>query len=70
VVPDAAQLGGRSEKKYGHFQTESARFQHVAPSWACCPSTRPSGFYHRHPLAFLVEAADDCATASSTSKTA
>ena len=59
VVPTAARLGGASEKKYGHFQTESARFQHVAAELGLLPKHPASGFYHRHPLAFLVEAADD-----------
>ena len=59
LVPDAACVGGASEKKYGHFQTESSRFQHVATELGLLPKDAASGFYHRHPLAFLVEAADD-----------
>ncbi|HEX8658354.1 MAG TPA: dNTP triphosphohydrolase, partial [Hymenobacter sp.] len=59
MVPAEARLGGASEKKYGHFQTESARFQHVAAELGLLPKHAGVGFYHRHPLAFLVEAADD-----------
>ncbi|TLM96848.1 dGTP triphosphohydrolase [Hymenobacter jeollabukensis] len=54
------QTGGASEKKFGHFQTEAARFQHVAQDLGLLPKADDAqGFYHRHPLAFLVEAADD-----------
>ena len=59
TVSDEAKTGGASEKKYGHFQTESARFQHVAIELGLLPKDAMAGFYHRHPLAFLVEAADD-----------
>ncbi len=59
LVADATKTGGASEKKYGHFQTESARFQHVANELGLLPKDAANGFYHRHPLAFLVEAADD-----------
>ena len=58
-VPEAAAKGGASEKKYGHFQTESARFRHVAAELGLIAKDAAAGFYHRHPLAFLVEAADD-----------
>ncbi|MDQ2772122.1 MAG: dNTP triphosphohydrolase, partial [Bacteroidota bacterium] len=59
LIADAAKVGGASEKKYGHFQTESARFRHVAEELGLLPKDAANGFYHRHPLAFLVEAADD-----------
>src|SRR6476661_1580011 len=59
VVAEAARIGGTSEKKYGHFQAENARFRHVAEELGLLPKDNASGFYHRHPLAFLVEAADD-----------
>ncbi|WP_230688224.1 dGTP triphosphohydrolase [Hymenobacter jeongseonensis] len=59
LVAESLKKGGASEKKYGHFQTESARFQHVATELGLLPKDADSGFYHRHPLAFLVEAADD-----------
>ncbi|OON70399.1 deoxyguanosinetriphosphate triphosphohydrolase [Hymenobacter sp. CRA2] len=57
--PAAEQAGSASERKYGHFQTEAERFHHVAQDLGLLPKADASGFYHRHPLAFLVEAADD-----------
>ena len=59
LVAETAKVGGASEKKYGHFQTEAARFRHVAAELGLLDKDAESGFYHRHPLAFLVEAADD-----------
>ena len=58
LVPESAKVGGASEKKYGHFQSEKVRFQHVATELGLIAKDA-TGFYHRHPLAFLVEAADD-----------
>jgi dGTPase len=49
-----------SEKKYGFFQTEKERFGSIAPQLGLLPKGEPGQvFFHRHPLAFLVEAADD-----------
>ncbi|MBF9252970.1 dNTP triphosphohydrolase [Pontibacter sp. 172403-2] len=49
-----------SEKKYGFFQTEKAWFNTIAQELELLPKGKPEEvFYHRHPLAFLVEAADD-----------
>jgi len=59
VVRDANKQGGASEKKYGHFQAENPRFKLVAEELGLRPKDAAAGFYHRHPLAFLVEAADD-----------
>ncbi|TGE29981.1 dNTP triphosphohydrolase [Hymenobacter metallicola] len=60
VLDAEAQTGGVSEKRYGYFQSEKARFRHVATELGLLPKGNPgSGLYHRHPLAFLVEAADD-----------
>ena len=59
LVMETTKTGGASEKKYGHFQTESTRFQHVAAELGLLAKDAANGFYHRHPLAFLVEAADD-----------
>ncbi|WBO85641.1 dGTP triphosphohydrolase [Hymenobacter yonginensis] len=62
VVEEASRTHGSSEKKYGYFQTEASRFQDVARELGLLPKVAASdqgGFYHRHPLAFLVEAADD-----------
>jgi dGTPase len=62
VVEEASLTRGTSEKKYGYFQTEATRFQEVARELGLLPKppgTDTGGFFHRHPLAFLVEAADD-----------
>jgi dGTPase len=47
----------RSQKKYGFFQTEMPRFMEVASALGL-DIVKP-GVWKRHPLAFLVEAADD-----------
>ena len=47
----------RSQKKYGFFQTETTRFAEVASALGLDPVN--VGAWKRHPLAFLVEAADD-----------
>ncbi|WP_207433629.1 deoxyguanosinetriphosphate triphosphohydrolase [Sabulibacter ruber] len=46
-----------SEKKYGFFQTEKAHFRKIAEELGMLPDGEHA--FHRHPLAFLVEAADD-----------
>jgi dGTPase len=49
-----------SEKKYGFFQSEKERFNNIATELGLLRKSSESGvFFHRHPLAFLVEAADD-----------
>lgn len=49
-----------SEKKYGFFQSEKDWFKVVADTLGMLSKTTDNQvFYHRHPLAFLVEAADD-----------
>ena len=49
-----------SEKKYGFFQSEKTWFGQLADELGMLPKGNPEEvFYHRHPLAFLVEAADD-----------
>lgn len=47
----------RSQKKYGFFQSEIPVWQEVATTLQL--QTMPNGSWKRHPLAFLVEAADD-----------
>lgn len=47
----------RSQKKYGFFQTEKEMFAEVAAQLELLQSA--NGSWNRHPLAFLVEAADD-----------
>lgn len=49
--------GKRSQKKYGFFQTEKHLFAEVALQLQL--SETNNGVWNRHPLAFLVEAADD-----------
>ena len=49
-----------SEKKYGFFQSEKNRFNTIASELGLLRKGSESNiFFHRHPLAFLVEAADD-----------
>jgi dGTPase len=48
--------GKRSQKKYGFFQTEKALFDEVASALGLAAN---NSAWNRHPLAFLVEAADD-----------
>ena len=49
-----------SEKKYGFFQTEKDWFDNIARELGLLKKGQEGEvFYHRHPLAFLVEAADD-----------
>lgn len=47
----------KSQKKFGYFQTEQASFAEVAGELGLSPTSEHS--WCRHPLAFLVEAADD-----------
>lgn len=47
----------KSQKKYGFFQTEKEAFREVAEDLGL--HDRGDGSWARHPLAFLVEAADD-----------
>jgi dGTPase len=47
----------RSQKKFGFFETEKSIFQNLATSVGLAKSSEVS--WCRHPLAFLVEAADD-----------
>lgn len=53
--------GGKSAKKFGAFQAEAARLAEVAEG--CGMIARGGGLYARHPLSFLMEAADDIAYA-------
>ncbi len=47
-----------AHKKFGVFQTDAAHFADVAESLGLADATQENR-YHRHPLAYLVEAADD-----------
>ncbi|GGG11471.1 dGTP triphosphohydrolase [Pontibacter amylolyticus] len=58
--PEIKGTKSTSEKKYGFFQTEKAWFNTIAQELGLL--NKGSGdqvFFQRHPLAFLVEAADD-----------
>ena len=49
-----------SDKKYGYFQQDKLFFQEVATDLGLLQKSNSAEVhYHRHPLAFLVEAADD-----------
>lgn len=49
-----------SDKKYGFFQTDKGFFKEVAEELGMIPNKSGNDIgYERHPLAFLVEAADD-----------
>jgi len=51
-------LPGKSGKKFGFFQQDAANFAHVARSTGLVERI-PGTAWRRHPLAFLVEVADD-----------
>lgn len=58
--PSTASLGsgsGKSRRKFGFFQTELESFQETAAMLGL--TSREKNVHMRHPLAFLVEAADD-----------
>ncbi|AZQ42947.1 dGTP triphosphohydrolase [Nonlabens ponticola] len=48
-----------SQKKYGIFQSDLEHFKDVASELGLDDNLEETGFYNRHPLAYLVEAADD-----------
>lgn len=54
-----AEKGRASQKKYGYFQSESNLFEEVANETGLNPAVGVNNAWYRHPLAFLVEAADD-----------
>ncbi|MGV3587386.1 MAG: deoxyguanosinetriphosphate triphosphohydrolase [Adhaeribacter sp.] len=59
-LPKLKGTANTSEKKYGFFQSEKDWFRTIADELGLLPkATDNQVFYHRHPLAFLVEAADD-----------
>ena len=53
----AEPLSGKSARKFGYFQAEAGLFAEVADTVGLIP--RAEGAWFRHPLTFLVEAADD-----------
>ncbi|WP_274474119.1 deoxyguanosinetriphosphate triphosphohydrolase [Mangrovimonas aestuarii] len=48
-----------SDKKYGYFQSETIAFHEVAEELGLLHQVKGNTKCHRHPLAYLVEAADD-----------
>lgn len=46
-------------KKYGYFESEREVFENIANHLGLIPDPAQSGAYFRHPLVYLVEAADD-----------
>ena len=54
----AQELSGNSGKKFGFFQEDASAFQRVARATGLLERL-PGQAWHRHPLAFLVEVADD-----------
>ena len=57
--PDSVQPKGKIYEKTGFFQSEQTLFQKVAEIVGLRPQGDDPTVYCRHPLAFLVEAADD-----------
>lgn len=61
--PCAAHEGHRDglhhRKKYGFFQSEQSTFEKIAVELGIKKDKEGSDVYHRHPLVYLVEAADD-----------
>jgi len=56
---DEAQRSGVSGKKFGFMQSEAVLFQELAEELGLIRKSGTAKAWHRHPLAFLVEAADD-----------
>ncbi len=56
---DSAQQTGVSGKKFGFMQSEAALFEELADALGLVRKPGAAPAWHRHPLAFLVEAADD-----------
>ena len=50
---------GIAMKKYGYFQSEKATFEHIVNALGLKLLDAEKGIYARHPLVYLVEAADD-----------
>lgn len=56
---DKAQKSGISGKKFGFMQSEADHFQELADELGLIRKLGTAAAWYRHPLAFLVEAADD-----------
>lgn len=59
-LPDFSNTGNISEKKFGFFQSEAKTFKIIAEHIGLKSKSIPDSLaWFRHPLSFLVEAADD-----------
>jgi dGTPase len=58
-LPEDGELQGASVKKHGFFQREAEYFEQVADAVGLPRRSESFRWWARHPLAFLVEAADD-----------
>ena len=58
-LPSEIDKSRKSQKKYGFFQTEATFFDELADSIGLIRIRENERLWCRHPLAFLVEAADD-----------
>ncbi len=58
-VADPTRHKGASAKKFGFYQSERGLFETVAESCGLIRRTADAAWWARHPLAYLVEAADD-----------
>lgn len=56
---EGLQKGLHHRKKYGFFQTEQPAFEKIATELGIKKDSGGQTVYHRHPLVYLVEAADD-----------
>jgi dGTPase len=59
LIPEARDYHGASAKKFGYYQSEAEFFSVVATRCGLIPRADGASWWARHPLAFLVEAADD-----------
>jgi dGTPase len=59
VVSEAADYRGASAKKFGFYQSEAEFFDVVAARCGLIQRAEGARWWARHPIAFLVEAADD-----------
>jgi len=59
LPPDVDPHGAASAKKFGFFQSERTFFAEIAQRVGLIPRHESAAWWARHPLVFLVEAADD-----------
>lgn len=57
--PYAAIYSDKNKQKFGFFDDEKLVFERIATELGICPNPENPNRYARHPLVFLVEAADD-----------